>query len=292
MIRHETPAGMRPEELSRYLRRAWPLLPKYVLQDILKKKDVRIGGVKAGKGDVVRGGDMLEIYAPSKHFEAQAKIIFDDGHLLAAVKPQGLPALPDQDGVGADTMELRLKRTHPAARLCHRLDTATGGVMLAALDEETYDQAFVSFKEHELRKRYRAILCARPPQAEATLRAQLTKDAKRATVRVSDRRTPASREIVTRVKLLGRAGDDLWEAELEPVTGRTHQLRAHMAYIGCPILGDDKYGDREKNRRMGFANRLCLWCETMEIPEDGVLRAYAGKKFHAEAPEWIKRSQN
>lgn len=292
MIRHETPAGMRPEELSRYLRRAWPLLPKYVLQDILKKKDVRIGGVKVGKGDVVRGGDVLEIYAPDKYFEAQAEIIFDDGHLLAAVKPQGLPALPDQDGVGADTMELRLKRMHPTARLCHRLDAATGGVMLAALDEETYDRAFVSFREHELRKRYRAILCAKPPQAETTLRAQLTKDAKRATVRVSDRRTSASREIVTRVKLLGSAGDGLWEVELEPVTGRTHQLRAHMAYIGCPILGDDKYGDREKNRRMGFVNRLCLWCETMEIPEGGALRAYAGKKFHAEAPEWIKRSQN
>ena len=163
MIRHEVPAGVRGEELSRYLKRAWPLLPGHVLRDLLKKKDVRIGGVKAGKGEMVRGGDVLEIYAPAKHFEAAAEIIFDDGRLLAAVKPQGLPSLPDQDGVGADTMEVRIRRTHPDAKLCHRLDAATGGVMLSSLCSETEEQAFEAFKYHEMKKSYRAILCAKPP---------------------------------------------------------------------------------------------------------------------------------
>ena len=287
MIRHEVPPALRPEELSRYLKRAWPLLPGHVLRELLKKKDVRIGGVKSGKGDVVHGGDVLEIYAAEKYFTVPAEIIFEDGRLLAAVKPQGLPSLPDADGVGADTMELRLQRLHPGAKLCHRLDAGTGGVMLAAVDEAVEAQAFEAFKQHGIRKSYRALLCRKPPRDEMTLHAHLVKDARHATVRVTDRPAKGSKEIITRVKLLGSV-NGLWDAELEPVTGRTHQLRAHMAHIGCPILGDDKYGDREKNKQLGFAGRLCLWCETLEIPQESPLKEYVGQKFHADCPEWMK----
>lgn len=288
MIRHVAPPEMQAEELSRYLKRAWPLLPGHVLREILKKRDVRVNGVKAGKGDAVRGGDILEIYAANRYFEEGAALLFDDGRLLAAVKPQGLPSLPDQDGVGADTMELRLQRLHAGARLCHRLDAGTGGVMLAALCDETWEQAFAAFKEHQIRKRYRALLCRRPPKDELLLHAYLAKDARRASVRVADKPLPGAKEITTRLRLLG-GEDGLWHAELEPVTGRTHQLRAHMAHIGCPILGDDKYGDREINRSRGFAGRLCLWCETLEIPAGSPLKAYVGQKFYAEAPQWLKK---
>lgn len=289
MIRHEIPAGVPAEELSRYMKRAWPLLPGHVLRDLLKKRDVRVNGAKAGKGDSVRGGDALEIYAPEKYFAPMAEIIFDDGRLLAAVKPQGLPSLPDQDGVGADTMQARLCRSHPTARLCHRLDAATGGVMLAALDAEMENAAFEAFKRHELRKAYRAVLTQRPPRDEMLLKAGLIKDARRSTVRICDPNQSGAREIITRLKLIGGAGDGLYLAELEPITGRTHQLRAHMAQIGCPILGDDKYGDREINRRLGFLNRLCLWCETLYVPEGSALKDYIGQKFHAEAPQWLKK---
>lgn len=287
MIRHEVPTELRQEELSHYLKRAWPLLPGHVLRELMKKRDVRINGIKSGRGDVVRGGDMLEIYAPEKHFAAPAEVLFDDGRLLAVVKPQGLPSLPDADGVGADTMELRAQRIHPEARLCHRLDAATGGVMLCAMDEGVYEQLLAAFREHRLRKSYHALLTARPPQREAILRAYLFKDARRASVRVTDKPTAGAREIITRVRLLGeRSG--LWEVELEPITGRTHQLRAHMAHLGCPILGDDKYGDREKNKALGFVGRLCLWCETMEIPADSGLAAYAGTRFHSPCPDWLE----
>ena len=288
MIRHEVPSGVGAEELSRYLRRAWPLLPGHVLRDILKVRDVRVNGARSGRGALVRGGDRLEIYGDARHFAPTAEILYDDGRLLAAVKPQGLPSLPDRDGVGADTMEARLKRAHPGARLCHRLDAATGGVMLAALDDATEGMFFEAFKVHALRKTYRAVLCGRPPR-EGALRAQLVKDARRASVRVLDAPAPGSKEILTRVKCLGEMEGGLVAAELEPVTGRTHQLRAHMAHLGCPILGDDKYGDREANRRFGFAGRLCLWCETMEVPPGAGLGDYDGMKIHAEAPEWLKK---
>ena len=288
MIRHEVPASRREENLQRYIKRAWPLLPGHVLRELMKKRDVRVNGVKCGKDDAVHGGDLLEIFADSRHFEVPAEVIYDDGHLLAAVKPQGLPSLPDADGVGADTMEARMRRIHPEARLCHRLDAATGGVLLAALDDQTYEQAFAAFKEHGIRKTYRALLCARPPRDEMTLKAYLVKDAKRATVRVTDRPAAGAREIVTRLHVRGAVGD-CWDVELEPVTGRTHQLRAHMAHIGCPILGDDKYGDREVNRRLGFMGKLCLWCERMEIPVDSPLKAHIGCAFQADCPDWMEK---
>lgn len=289
MIRHEIPASVRNEELSRYLRRAWPLLPGHVLRELLKRKDVRINGQKSGKGERVSGGDILEIYADKRHFEGDVAVLFDDGRLMAAVKPQGLPSLPDRDGVGADTMQARLQRLHSGAALCHRLDAATGGVMLAALDEGIGLQAFDAFKNHEIRKSYRAILTAKPPKDVLLLRAWLYKDAGKAEVSVFDRERKGAREIVTRLRLIGSVGDNLWEAELEPVTGRTHQLRAHMAHIGCPILGDDKYGDRDLNKKYGFATRLCLWCETMEIPSGSPLKDYAGVQFHCERPDWIQK---
>ena len=289
MIRHEVPAGVRSEELSRYLRRAWPLLPGHALRNLLKNKDVRVNGARSGKGAQLRGGDVLEIYGDARWFEPPVEILFDDGKLLAAVKPQGLPSLPDRDGVGADTMEARLMCVYPNARLCHRLDAATGGVMLAAADGETYERALEAFKARQLHKTYRAILCKEPPRGERTLRAQLFKDAKRGIVRVSDQPSRGSQKIVTRLKPLRELRDGLWEVELEPVTGRTHQLRAHMAHIGCPILGDDKYGDREINRREGLSERLCLWCERIEIPAGGALKDYAGREFRAEAPEWLER---
>ena len=288
MIRHEVPASLRVENLQRYLKRAWPLLPGHVLRELMKKRDVRINGIKCGKDETVRGGDVLEIYADSRHFEVPAEVIYDDGHLLAAVKPQGLPSLPDADGVGADTMEARMRRIHPEARLCHRLDAATGGVLLAALDETTYEQAFAAFREHGIRKTYRALLCARPPRDEMTLKAYLTKDARRATVRVTDRPATGALEIVTRLRVRGAVGD-CWDAELEPVTGRTHQLRAHMAHIGCPILGDDKYGDRELNRKLGFMGKLCLWCERMEIPAGSPLKNHVGCVFRADCPDWMEK---
>ena len=107
MIRHEVPAGVNAQELSRYLRRAWPLLPGHALRDLLKNKDVRVNGARSGKGAQVRGGDVLEIYGDARWFEPSVEILFDDGHLLAAIKPQGLPSLPDRDGVGV---------MHPTAR--------------------------------------------------------------------------------------------------------------------------------------------------------------------------------
>lgn len=283
MIRHTVPESVAAMPLEKYVRRAWPMLPNHALRDLMKKRDVKREGQRLNADALVSGGDELVLYLPDKYNPAPAELSFEDEHLLAAVKPHGLPVDVDQDGVGADTLLTRLRAVHPSAQLCHRLDAATGGLVLAALDDETCAQALDVFREHALRKKYVALVKGGFPKKEGTLKAWLVKDAKRATVRVVHREEKNSKPIETRYRVVDESAG-IARVELEPVTGRTHQLRAHMADFGHPILGDDKYGDRVLNKRSPAG--LCLWCESLTLGKNCPLENYRGKTFAAPLPAW------
>ena len=285
MIRHVIPEAVPAMALERYMRRAWPLVPGRVLRDLLKRKDVRVNGVKSEGGAEVRGGDALTIYADAKWFKPPPDILWTDEKLIVSVKPQGLPVDADKDGVGADTLLTRLQVRWPGARLCHRLDAATGGIVLAAADDAVYAQALEAFKSRRIHKEYHALALNRFDQRQGTLNAWLIKDASKAEVRVLHRPRPGALPIETRYRAGGEAAPGIHHVWLNPVTGRTHQLRAHMADFGHPLLGDDKYGDRAANRRHPGA--LCLWHERLILPEDCPLSDYRGMAFDSPAPEWI-----
>ena len=123
------------------------------------------------------------------------------------------------------------------ARLLHRLDAQTGGVLLAALEEKTYQSGLTAFREHQLVKTYRAVAKGPFPAKAGESRDYLSKDARRATVRVVKHPGGGAKPIITRWRVLEELGENRFLVELEPVTGRTHQLRAHMAFYGHPILG-------------------------------------------------------
>ena len=286
MTAHRVPDAVPPMPLERYLKRAWPMLPGRVLREALKKRDVRVNGARSGGEAVVRGGDALALYIDAKWLEPEAEILFSDDRLIVAVKPQGLPVDVDRDGVGADTLLARLRRRWPDAALCHRLDAQTGGIVLAAADETVLNQALEAFRDHRgLRKQYRALALGQFQDKEGTLNAFIVKDARRGEVKVLHRDAPGAKPICTRYRVVGQRGPELYEVTLEPVTGRTHQLRAHMADFGHPLLGDDRYGDRAANRRYP-GSRLCLWHERLTVCEDSPLEAYRGMAFEAKAPEW------
>lgn len=288
MIEHVIPSQVRSITVDRYLKRAWPMIPGHVMRNALKNKDVRVNGVKCGSDCKVAGGDVLNIYVADKWFEAEPDILFEDGKLIIAIKPQGLPVDVDQDGIGADTLLSRLTKRWPEARLCHRLDAATGGLVMAAVDEEVYNQALEAFQNHSgLRKYYRALVFGRFEKPEGTLKAFLKKDARQSTVQVVHKNLPGAKPIETRYKVEGEMGKGLYSLRLEPVTGRTHQLRAHMADFGHPLLGDDRYGDHAANKRYP-GMKLCLWHERLVISKDSPLKDYAGRTFEAPAPDWLE----
>ena len=286
MIVHTVPEGVPAMPLDRYLKRAWPLVPGHVLRDLYKKKDVRVNGARSDGTATVRGGDALTLYAKHELFAPEPSVLWTDERLIVAVKPQGLPVDVDQDGVGADTLLTRLQTRWPNAALCHRLDAATGGIVLAAADTTVLEQALEAFKTHGVQKQYHALALHPFDRREYILRAFLMKDARRAEVRVLDHPKPGAKPIETRCRVLSQAAPDLWHVALEPVTGRTHQLRAHLAHVGHPLLGDDKYGDRPANRAHPRVP-LCLWHETLTIPPESPLIDYRERVFEAPAPQWL-----
>ena len=279
MLEHVVPRGVPSMPLKRYISRAYPLISRSVLQEAFRRRDVKVNAKRCAPDILVCGGDTVTLYLPEQDFSLQT--LFCDGRLLAVVKPQGLPVEVDQQGVGEDTLLRRIQAEHPGAQLLHRLDAATGGVLLAALDEDTLQRGLEAFQKRQMDKTYRAVVLGKFSQSEGVLRDYLLKDARAAQVRVVRRPMPGAKEIVTRYRVLDKVGPGQM-VELSPVTGRTHQLRAHCAFYGHPLLGDDKYGNREANKSV---RGLLLWCRSIEaLP--GALGEYEGKRFLALEPNW------
>ncbi len=285
MLIGQVSGGVRNMPVGRYIRRAWPMLPAHALRDAFKRRDVKINASRADEGDPVCEGDQIQIFIPDKYNPAPIQTTFDDGRLLACVKPQGLPVDKDADGIGEDTLLSRIRKHCPTAQLCHRLDAQTGGIVLAAADADTLQRATDTFKLHAVQKTYLSIAKGGFSKREGVLRGYLIKDAKAARVQIAVRAAKDAKPIETRYRVLDDAHGMAY-VQLEPITGRTHQLRAHLASIGHPILGDDKYGDRAFNRASG--GLLRLWCDSIRIQENSPLEAYRGQTFSAPRPDWWK----
>lgn len=263
MRKHLVPERVPAMPLSAYLRRAFPRVPASLLKETLKKRDVRVNGVKSDDQASVRGGDEVTLYLPDKYLSAPLRILYEDERMLAVEKPAGVPVDEDADSIGADTMLARLRAYCPTASLAHRLDAGTGGVLLAGKSEEGLAHLLDAFKSHRVEKTYLCLVRGAPNPPQADRKAFLLKDAASAHVRILNAPAPGALSIETRYRLLEARGDmSLLEVQL--VTGRTHQIRAHMSFLGYPLLGDDKYGDRAFNRAH-HAAQIALWCARLSL---------------------------
>lgn len=217
-------------------------------------------------------------------------MLYASERLLIAEKPAGLPSVEGEGGgtdmVGLVNIWLAGQGREPHAMPCHRLDVQTGGVMLFALDTATEAAVRALMESGAVEKTYRCIVLGRPEPAHAVRTAYILKDAARSVVRVGDRPRPGAKTAITEYTVLKTDGErSLLEVRLH--TGRTHQIRAHMAHLGHPLLGDDKYGDRAFNRRWK-ARRQMLWACALGFdfaPEaQPALAELSGKRFEVPAP--------
>lgn len=275
MVEHCVPKGVREMSIRASLARAYPMLAGWALRDALKKRDVRVNGRKDAQ--CVRGGDVVRVYLPEKSLFAQPlSILYEDGDILALEKPSGLPVDVDADGVGEDTVARRLERLRPGAHIAHRLDAGTGGVLLAGKTPTGLNALLEAFASGGVQKEYRAVAVGRV-EGERLLDGYLEKDAQRAQVAIRHAPVPGARRVLTRYRALGQSQEQgVWLTQLsvELLTGRTHQIRAHLADAGHPLLGDDKYGDRAANRTLGiFVPQL--WCARLKC---GGVEAYSAPK--------------
>lgn len=236
--------------------------------------------------------------------ELSPEILYEDGDVLFVCKPPGVlsqKAEKDdisvnewvagyavhrwktQEGLSDRDCAQRMHQFRPS--VCNRLDRNTGGILICALSLQGSRVMTGLLRERTVRKFYRMVVKGCVPES-GSAGGWLIKDTGSNTVKLYRDHKAGAKEIRTEYRPLHYSeGTDLTLAEAELITGKTHQLRAHMAYIGHPILGDDKYGDRALNRKFRVHGQL-LFCYRVELPEDtGVLRQLSGKVVTAHLPE-------
>lgn len=210
-------------------------------------------------------------------------LVYQDGNILAVDKPAGL-ATAEADG-GGDTLEGRLKALYGPVYALHRLDVNTTGLVLFARTEQAQSELLEAFEKRRVHKTYHCVVKGTPHPKEAYCTAYMRKDSEKSRVTVFDGPQPGAKDMRTAYRMLAsHGGESLLAVEIH--TGRTHQIRAHLAHLGYPLLGDDKYGDRDWNRaRKVSVPRLCAVELTFSLAESSPLAYLNDLRLTAE-PTW------
>ena len=296
------------QRLDRFVAKNLPLLPPALLQKYIRLKRIKVNG-KGSKRDVrLETGDILQLYINDEFFDKpneenlfltvfkpQLNIVYEDENLLLVDKRPGMSVHADETEkvntlINHIQAYLYQKREwNPkwenafAPALCNRIDRNTGGIVIAAKNAETLRIINEKIRAHELEKSYLCITVARPKRPEGKIEGFLLKDEAKKEVRFFHKPVPGGKTAVTLYRTLeSRGGLSLVECRL--LTGRTHQIRVSMAEIGCPLLGDGKYGKGDVNRRY-HETRQALYSYKLrfDFPTDaGLLNYLKGQEFTVE----------
>jgi tRNA pseudouridine32 synthase/23S rRNA pseudouridine746 synthase len=208
----------------------------------------------------VRSVPDADVYAPPP--DAGLEVLHEEAAFVVLVKPPGLLSEPGRGPDKRDSLLVRAQAVWPDARIVHRLDMMTSGVIVLARETLAHASLSEAFREREVDKRYEALVHGRPPRDEGEIALPLVVDWPNRPRQVVCHAT--GKPSLTHYRVVGEARVDgvgtLARVALAPVTGRTHQLRVHLASLGCPIAGDPFYGvaGDASPRMMLHACRLAL----------------------------------
>ena len=303
------------QRLDRFVKKAAPGLPDSLLQRYLRTKDVKING-KSAKGDArLSEGDSVRIYIPEEFFTAapqkddwrrvsapELDIAYEDENILIVDKKPGV-LCHAADGWSRSTLIAMIQaylhakgewdprsENSFAPALCNRIDRNTGGLVIAAKNAEALRIMDEKIKKREIEKLYLAAVIGRPKRAEGRLEGWLFKDAAKNQVYVYDEPRTGAVQCITEYRTLQTEGAlSLLECRL--ITGRTHQIRAQMAHMGTPLLGDGKYGSERVNRGYNEKHQaLCSWRMRFVFEgESGLLSYMNGLQVSSKTPDFAKK---
>ncbi len=303
------------QRLDRFLAKAIPLLPASLAQKYVRVKRIKVNGARAQRDQRLMEGDAVQCYVNDEFFDApdgsnayltiatpKVNIIYEDENIVLLDKPAGQLCHPGDGGSGVTLIDHLLASLYQKREwrpreenaftpaLCNRIDRNTSGLVIAAKSAEALRILNDKIKDREISKYYLLVCLGRPEPPKGRIECVLRKDERENRMRVYHRAVPDGRSAVTLYETLEtRGGLSLVEAEL--LTGRTHQIRASFADVGCPLLGDGKYGNGAANREYGeTAQLLCSYRLRFDFPTDaGVLNYLKGKEFAADTPPFRRK---
>ncbi|NLM28586.1 MAG: RluA family pseudouridine synthase [Clostridiaceae bacterium] len=299
-------SGNNGQRVDRFIQKKLPQLPFPLLAKTFRKRDVKVNGIRVKQNHIIYAGDRVELYLPDDVLESRPEnltipIIYEDRNIAIVNKPSGIAVISAAEpsvekylaqlysGSGIDT----LQKGFPSP--CHRLDRNTGGLVLFAKNQVSLEILIDKFKNREIEKKYICVVYGCPEKPYMELESFLIKDPENSYVKIYDKKRAGAVKIKTNYRLLETTGE-LSLLEVRPITGRTHQIRAHLAHIGYPVLGDGKYGKNAINRKYGFKRQL-LWSTglTFSFSRDAsVLNYLNGKSFslpHSSLNEILKTGE-
>lgn len=306
----ENEAGQRLDKfLAKYLNEA----PKSFYYKMLRKKNIVLNGKKADGREKLSEGDVIKLFLSDETIckfssiqiqkaAAKLNIIYEDAHIMLVNKPAGMlsqKAEKDDASLVEYIINYLLESGQMHAEelrafrpsVCNRLDRNTSGIVSAGKSLAGLQEMGALFKNRNLKKYYRCLVKGQIKEARY-IKGYLEKDRQTNKVAISKSMLEGSVPIETEYMPVA-AGRDATLLEVHLITGRTHQIRAHLASIGHPVIGDYKYGDRRTNDEYKEAYGLSaqfLHAYRLEFPElKGPLAHLSGKEFTASLPELFKK---
>lgn len=233
------------KKLNTFILDNLPFITQNTLYKLLRKKDIKVNNKRVNTNVTIHTGDIISVYISYSNL---LQIVYEDDNILVVNKPTKL----EVTGTNSLTSLVHKKYNSSSFQYmpCHRLDRNTTGLVLFAKNKTALDILNKKFKNHEIEKHYLALVYGIPKKETLKMEAYLFKDSKKSLVYISDSFKKGYKKIITYYNIIKRyENSSVLDIQIE--TGRTHQIRAHLAHIGHPIIGDGKYGINKINKEFG-----------------------------------------
>ncbi len=291
------------QRLDKFLQKRFKTLPKSLMYKYIRKKCIKVNGKKCDIQTMLCEGDILTFYIKDEFFEqsetksyefmkapTKFDIVYEDENIILIDKKPGVIVHPDKS-YHFDSLVSRVqhylyekgeynpdeeKSFSPA--LVNRIDRNTGGIVIAAKNAESLRILNLKMKTRELEKFYLCLLHGKPEIESDTLTGFITKNESKNKVTVFKKQVDGSKKIETKYEILNFNGKYSL-AEIELLTGRTHQIRAHMASIGHPLVGDSKYSNKKAPDIFKYQALYSYKLRFAFTEDSGILEYLNGKEF-------------